>query len=760
VHKKRVQLATNATSFTIEVWPTVYQRSGRFDLVARVNDPTTTARTAFRSDDLLFHGEETGLHVRPASQPFGPAGASDLETQLAGSKTTLSLSPGFRFQDVFLRHDEIRVALDPTDLPPHHPGGDYAQVFVVRARNERQWHAVPRIGPDLTETVDVFKMKAGTLEASINSVWVDPDPADPLDMKCDVVIDFANGTNSLLGGGTAGAGGSSGGGTAVYDGVYDVGVDVIDKLNDVGFTLVDDPSDPGPYPVGRSQYDFVDAYDIPWGDYKDKKVDVRAVIAYPGQTAGTDVAVWGSTEKFPLIAILHGNHSVCLSGSCTCSAGNRIPNHKGYDYLLDLWASHGFIAVSIDGYDITGCPPDRFIERGALILEHLRRWLDWNNPAVTDPTFSGRYYDRVDVDKIGIAGHSRGGEGVAAAVQINRDLALGYHIISALTIAPTDYNWSTPPGGGPIEFLVEDLPLFNIMGSSDGDVVTSDGAQIWDRSMPDGHRAVKSQAFIYGADHNSWNTVWIDSRWNGFSDGIGNNRITAAQQQDTGRVYFTSWWMATLQGRSEMLAFHRGIIDSPKLAGIRTYWSYEAPDHVNVDHFEDTPQDKTKNSLGDLNSTNPAPVKWLESRLKPGDYDGSFFQDTKGMIFGWNVLTDYEIDIPSGNQDVTPYQFLHFRVCQIRDNLNPGGNQNFKVQIEDVNGVRNTVDVNSRAFAPIPVGYFSPAVGTRSMLASARIPLRAFTQNDSGVDLTRVTKVIVTFDNSGLLAFDDIQFTK
>src|SRR5262249_10183397 len=158
-----------------------------------------------------------------------------------------------------------------------------------------------------------------------------------------------------------------------------------------GFYVVDDPSEPGPYPVGRAEYDFPDAYDIPWGQYADKDVDVRAVVAYPGASAGTNVPVYGSTRQFPIVFILHGNHGVCLGNPCdfNCPVGSRIPNDRGYDYLLDLWASHGIIGVSIDGFDLTGCPQDRFIERAALILEHMRYWEDWANPALPDTTFNG-----------------------------------------------------------------------------------------------------------------------------------------------------------------------------------------------------------------------------------------------------------------------------------------------------------------------------------------------------------------------------------
>jgi hypothetical protein len=738
-HPKRVYLAADSTSFSIPAWPAAYQRAGRFDLVARVNDDSAAPRPEFENGDLVVGGLETGLHVRRPSSGLGPSGGpQDIETEIAGRKTFQGIPPGYRFQDVFLRHAAVRAALDPTDVPPEHPGGDYASTWVVKSRKSAKWHSSPAIGPDLTETVEYRQMKPGTLELSIGLIWSDANPAKAEEMRCDVVLDFDD------------------------DGIYDPGLDVIDRLDAHGLTIVDDPSDPGPYPVGRTEYDFVDAYDIPWGDYRDQNVDVRAVVAYPGETAGTDVPVYGKNKEYPLVVILHGNHIVCTDFGCTCPPSRRVPNHKGYDYLLDLWASQGFIAVSIDGYDITGCPIDRFIERGALILEHLNYWKRWNDRTIPDDTFDGRFYSRVLMKRIGIAGHSRGGEGVAAAVQINRDLALGFDIRAAILIAPTDYNWSAPPGGGPIEFVIEDTPVFNIMGSSDGDVFDVEGAQLWDRASPVGYRADKSQAFVYGADHNSWNTVWIDPSWNGGSDGVGGNRITAQQQQDTGRVYMTSWWMAWLQDRREMLAFHTNTIDSSKLSGVNTYWSYESAEHVDVDHFEDAPTNKALNSLGGDNTASPNPLTWIESSFEPGAYDGSFFQDTRGAIVAWNKKTDYVAEIPDGFGDVTAYSHLAIRVAQIWDDLalNKGGSQRFLVDVEDDDGRRAVVEVDTRAFDRIPVGYNHPWTGRKSMLSSVRVPLRAFTQDNSNVDLTRVRKVILTFDDTGLLAIDDLQFSK
>jgi hypothetical protein len=46
------------------------------------------------------------------------------------------------------------------------------------------------------------------------------------------------------------------------------------------------------------------------------------------------------------------------------------------------------------------------------------------------------------------------------------------------------------------------------------------------------------------------------------------------------------------------------------------------------------------------------------------------------------------------------------------------------------------------------------------MLSSIRVPLRAFTQDNSKLDLTQITKIVISFESTGLLAIDDLQFTK
>jgi hypothetical protein len=147
---------------------------------------------------------------------------------------------------------------------------------------------------------------------------------------------------------------------------------------------------PGPYKVGQVDYNFEDELDlIPPGmtqpAYPD--VDVRATVRYPAANTGVQQPVAG-TGLYPLVLFLHGNHVTCpCSCSHACAPASRIPNHLGYNYLLDILASWGFVAVSIDGFDVTcagSFAMSDYEARGWLILHHLGKWKDWNG-STTDP---------------------------------------------------------------------------------------------------------------------------------------------------------------------------------------------------------------------------------------------------------------------------------------------------------------------------------------------------------------------------------------
>ncbi|MEQ8765838.1 MAG: hypothetical protein RL885_18100 [Planctomycetota bacterium] len=744
---ERFTASGEAVQIVGPIWPAPMQRPGRFDFVLR-EVTAVAAEPRLRRADRPGYSLEAAIVLR---EPSAPSIAASREIDIAGRQ--LGSYPHFEHLPAFLRSVPVAGAVDPADLRSAAPRDAavfrWAAFHVVDDRSAAEW-ATNQALVDVTEVVEVRPIKAGTLEVTAGPIWTSPDPATRGPNRYDVVVDL---------------GASRLGGPPQFDDQYTPGIDLIDGADREGFILVDDPSQPGPYAVGRTSYNFEDAVKLQYGAFADNNTDIRAVVAYPADADGEDVPVVSNDERFPLVVILHGNHAICNVGtgcSNNCAPASRIPNHEGYDYLLDLWASHGFIAVSVDGFDVT-CKNNRYLERGALIIEHLQRWRKWNLPYFIDPVFGGRFRQRVQIQNIAVIGHSRGGEGAVAAEILNDAVGLGWNIRCVGAIAPTDQNTSNPPGGVPRKFVLGDVPLFNMMGSSDGDVINMQGARLFDRAAPAGREADKSQVFIYGANHNSWNTVWIDPNWRfGGDDGVGVDRISAEQQQLTGKVFLTSWIKAWCQGELEMLEFHRNRLNVPSLGDVRYYWSYESSQHVDVDDFQNGPADPTSNSLGGAVTALPAPEDFLESSFRAGAFDGSFFHDTDGLIIGWRQDTLYSTVLPQGSQDLSPYTHVALRIAVMHDNdKNPVlAAQRFGLNLVDTQGRAQRLEIDSEAFDPVPYPYPHPRTSWKTMLSSVRVPLRAFRQNNSELDLTQIQKIEITLPDTGLVAIDDIQFTR
>ena len=78
--------------------------------------------------------------------------------------------------------------------------------------------------------------------------------------------------------------------------------------------------------------------------------------------------------------------------------------------------------------------------RGWLLLEHLAQWRDWNEES------SHRFQGVVDMDRVALIGHSRGGEAVGIAAAFNAldrypddatlDFDFDFNLRGVIAIAP------------------------------------------------------------------------------------------------------------------------------------------------------------------------------------------------------------------------------------------------------------------------------------------------------------------------------------
>jgi hypothetical protein len=249
------------------------------------------------------------------------------------------------------------------------------------------------------------------------------------------------------------------------------------------------------------------------------QVNLGLRVVYPA-AKGNPNAIAGK-GKLPLVLLNHGHAPnwkpqdppIPVGGGSTAvkpSDFTITPNLDGYAYLQDALAALNIISVSVDHN--FACFQNSFLETRA---DTITAALDALNTQAT--TKGNRYFGRLDFSRIGLMGHSRGGDGVVRAVKkIIADPTLSgkYTLKTVCSLAPTDFTGSLAPANR--MFLDEnDLIFYHLLyGALDNDVSGADGAtggggtgfRHYDRA-----RCRKSMVFVDTCCHDYFNSVWAAS---------------------------------------------------------------------------------------------------------------------------------------------------------------------------------------------------------------------------------------------------------
>jgi hypothetical protein len=539
--------------------------------------------------------------------------------------------------------------------------------------------------------------------------------------------------------------------------------------------IAPEPADTGPYTSSAEDYDFGRMTVSDEQSGASYETDIHGYIRVPQDAPG----------PFPVLLFQHGRHQTCETGigqlpipvgddNCPDLAPIITPanSYLGYDYLAETMASHGYAVISIDTNDIndndgsSSSGDAGALARGELILRHLDLFRDISRSG-------GHGFDalqgQLDFTRVGIMGHSRGGEGVDKAAMLNATRAEPHALRAVFALAPTDYNGQ----------VVTHAAYATLLPYCDGDVENLMGAFVFDASRyaDTDDTLPKFQILAMGANHNYFNTIWTSDDWTIHGSGndphCGQNAATNARdtpegQRALGAFFIASFFRYFVGDEVSFGAYWTGRSAVPASACPDGVSPCDARYHLSVQPGAARRLliDATPTATATLNNALGLSVRFEQFAdfgvcTTAGGADGSgcavsqpTFSTADQIYLQWTASAQYISEL--GALDARSYDTLSLRVgVSLGDDANHDG-QDFRLVLSDTHGARVSVsaaEFSSALFYP-PGDPFDSRGAAKTTLNAVRVPLSAFT----GVDLGALQTIELVFDRSdaGTLQITDL----
>jgi hypothetical protein len=470
--------------------------------------------------------------------------------------------------------------------------------------------------------------------------------------------------------------------------------------------------------------------------------------------------VWFPEEDgpFPLILIVHGNHSA--------------PEYsdQGYDYLAELLASRGYIVASVDENFLNiSLYDDRiFLQplkndnacRGWLLLEHLSLFEEWNR------TENAPLHRKIDMDNIGLIGHSRGGEAIAIAHSFNEmksfpdnpNITFDYHFNIKALISLAGVDGQYLPGGEPIK--PEDVDYLVIQGSHDMDISTFMGYNQYDRvRYTEEHDHFKASVYVYGANHGQFNSIWGRNDSLGLGSKILNeaNLIPRDEQEQITKVLVSAFLDASMKNKSDYVDIFQNTQYAanwlPETIYINDYW--DARTTSIIDFSEDV--DPSSASLPGATITGRNLSKWKEEFVET-KY-GSIVQNAyKAVNLAWDAESgknpSYSICLPDDFSTAEASQIVFSVADKKPEKFNVGDElTDFTIELEDNNAQKVTLSLNELGtLYPMLEGNFvkwpidKMGMSREAVFQRYSIDLSKMTFKNKEFDTSNIRKISFLFD--------------
>ena len=465
--------------------------------------------------------------------------------------------------------------------------------------------------------------------------------------------------------------------------------------------------------------------------------------------------IWlpANVEKAPVLFIIHGNHEY------------PVKSYLGYEYLGEFLASWGYAMVSVDEQscnDLWGENDGRAI----LLLENIKKIREQN------VWKESPLYNRLDMENIALAGHSRGGEAIATAQYFNKserlvdngNTMLGYdfNIKGLIAISPTVDQYK--PANKAV--LLEDVNYLLIHGSNDQDVCSVEGEKQYNNINFSGQTdSFKSSLYVYGANHGQFNTLWglydLPAPISWYFD--VKDFISGEDQRKILCSFVKTFLDVSLRDdktyKSLFSDFEKYAAALPATAYEQTYddssFEYLFDFDGNLPLGEAEKPD-TKLQLVNANC-------WYENIRETGEYGPS---ENYSLGFNWenNKKKNTCLEIELKDFDFTDKSFT-FKLADKNDDSKNTSFMNYEVVFYDGNGMRKTARELRKIYPPLAVQLYKVDVlskhyGYKHQFTTVFVGQEDFTQNNE-FDFSHIQKIEIRFPyEKGSVEVDDIGFTK
>lgn len=498
--------------------------------------------------------------------------------------------------------------------------------------------------------------------------------------------------------------------------------------------------------------------------------------------------------KYPVLVFLHGNHGTCgqydeASGvrydysveytySGTCPEGFvPTPNHRGYDYLATDLAKRGYVVVSINanrGVTAAGGvdgDDGLNLRRGRLVLRHLQQLAAWNaGPAKPPASLGFGLRGLLDLGHVGLMGHSRGGEGVRAALAQYRDAGspwpgrigkLGFEAI--FEIGPVDGQTSRTLDSEGVAWSV-------LLPACDGDVADLQGIRPLDRMImrsAEVKALPKSSFQVFGANHNFYNTEWQETdayECAGQPMLFSPFEAGSERQRQTAQESMIPFFLAHVGSRKQPAL--AALFDPSRALPIsllklsyfaRGYTTSLVPSaNVVIDDFTSATGTSSRGAANTSNNLSLYAHDTAGPSHDGGQRAASLAWTSRDAWFQANATAT------QAGLDGRSYGALEFRIkLECGDDLcggtvNPQGDVDLSLRLVQGDGrLSAPVPLSSVARVYRPVSAYAGYGYTNSVFQTVRVPLKSF----AGITLKNVRGVRFAFDRTakGSIALANIR---